>query len=588
MEEIPLLICGDSPSGISGLGRMTYQLAMQIGKHMSDVFDVGTLGAGQPPDPALPFKQYPMGEVKDWIPQNLPYAWMAHSKGREGIMLWAWDISRLLWLAYPDQCENADVKSFLQTFPFKKWVYPAIDAAGPNGHMPVLLADALAQFDRVVNYTQFSAKITGYPGVCCHGIDTSIFYRRGDARDILRKFDVEAPEDGELLIGIVATNQPRKDWAMAFGALALLGQAGYRVRLWLHTDVVYRYWDLKSLYVDFGLQPNVKVFLTQYGISEDDLAHLYSACDLTLGIGPEGFGRPLAESLCCGTPVIAGSYGGQTDFMPKEFLVDPIAYRYETVFAVQRPVYNSQHFADKIVEVLKNPAMRALAKPTPSYDDVWPAWEAWLRAGISRDKLMDLQRIKELNYDHHRRMTEDHNRIKAEEALHPETANTRENLDDAAYRVMLAGIPKVEMCLELGSASGGQWHVLGEWATGLTGIDLFEPAVLNSQKEGKNIHLGFIEEMPFPDDSFDLVCSRHVMEHVADIQVALAGIKRVLRPGGFVAAATPHYFPDVEPAHIQQLRLEEWVKEYEKAGFTIVSANLYQCFNPEAHIVARK
>jgi SAM-dependent methyltransferase len=221
------------------------------------------------------------------------------------------------------------------------------------------------------------------------------------------------------------------------------------------------------------------------------------------------------------------------------------------------------------------------------WDQVWEKWEDWFRRGLD-GKTMDVERIKRLNYDHHRRMTEDHDRIKAEEKLHPETANTRENLDDAAYRAMLAGLPKDGKMLELGSASGGQWHVLRKWSDELTGIDLFEPAVLNSQKEGKRIFLGFVEMMPFGNEDFDIVCSRHVMEHVSDIQVALSEIKRVLRPGGFVAAATPHYFPDVEPAHIQQLHLEEWVKEYEKAGFRIISANLYQCFNLEAHIVAQK
>ena len=36
------------------------------------------------------------------------------------------------------------------------------------------------------------------------------------------------------------------------------------------------------------------------------MAEAYSACDLTLGIGPEGFGFPLVESQFCGTPVVTG------------------------------------------------------------------------------------------------------------------------------------------------------------------------------------------------------------------------------------------------------------------------------------------
>jgi SAM-dependent methyltransferase len=270
-------------------------------------------------------------------------------------------------------------------------------------------------------------------------------------------------------------------------------------------------------------------------------------------------------------------------------LVDPIAYHYESVFSNKRPVHDPEAWVERVEKFLPfrdAPRVSLLGKEW-MWDRVWPLWEDWFRRGLD-EKKMDLERVKRLNYDHHRRMTEDHNRIKAEEKLHPETANTRENLDDKAYRDMLAAVPKSGNILELGSASGGQWHVLRDWSEDLTGIDLFEPAVLNSQKEGKNIVLGFVEQMPFDDASMSLIVSRHVMEHVSDIQVALSEIRRVLKPGGYVAAATPHYFPDVEPAHIQQLFLEEWVKEYEKAGFKIISSNLYQCFNLEAHIVAQK
>lgn len=384
-EKIPILLMGDSPTGKTGLGRILRDLAIRIHENLSDVFDVATLGGGQAPDSSLPFPQYPMLKVKDWLVHDLPYAWYAHTRGREGILLSIWDVSRLLWLVHPEQIQDPDaahVKNFLMHSNMRKWIYPAIDGAGPSGGLSVILKEALTKFERVVNYTKFSAGITGYPDALSHGVDTTVFYHREGGPELLKsKFGVDL-DNGEHLIGIVATNQPRKDWAMAFGALALLKQAGYRARVWIHTDVDLRHWDLKSLYIDFGLQPNVKVFLTPYGLPDDDLAHLYSMCDVTLGIGPEGVGYPIAESLCCGTPCITGSYGGQSDFVPVEFMVDPIAYRYEGIFSVQRPVYNSQDFADKIIEVFKHPELREKAKPVLAWDAVWPAWEKWLRGGL--------------------------------------------------------------------------------------------------------------------------------------------------------------------------------------------------------------
>lgn len=202
-----------------------------------------------------------------------------------------------------------------------------------------------------------------------------------------------------------------------------------------------------------------------------------------------------------------------------------------------------------------------------------------------------LERVRILNYDHHRRMTEDHNRLKAEGKI-----EGRVNLDDKAYRDMLANVPKVHRILELGSSSGGQWKVLSEWLDeggSITGIDLFEPAVLESQKNGLDIHLGYVEELPFADETFDLVCSRHVMEHLGDLTRGFAQIMRVMKRGGWFAAATPHYWPDVEPAHINQFHVKQWSGLYGQHGFDVVSAVVYrrnpdEAGSEEGHVICRR
>ncbi len=45
--------------------------------------------------------------------------------------------------------------------------------------------------------------------------------------------------------------------------------------------------------------------------------------------------------------------------------------------------------------------------------------------------------------------------------------------------------------------------------------------------------------LPFPDASFDLVVNNQVIEHVQDLDAALAEIHRVLRPGGTVLSIFP-------------------------------------------------
>ena len=49
-----------------------------------------------------------------------------------------------------------------------------------------------------------------------------------------------------------------------------------------------------------------------------------------------------------------------------------------------------------------------------------------------------------------------------------------------------------------------------------------------------------LENLPFADDSLDLVICNHVLEHVLGIEQALSDIHRCLRPGGMLIAQTPY------------------------------------------------
>jgi SAM-dependent methyltransferase len=46
---------------------------------------------------------------------------------------------------------------------------------------------------------------------------------------------------------------------------------------------------------------------------------------------------------------------------------------------------------------------------------------------------------------------------------------------------------------------------------------------------------------PFRDNSFDRLEAIHVIEHVADVVRAIEEFHRLVRPGGVIAVATPHY-----------------------------------------------
>ena len=52
-----------------------------------------------------------------------------------------------------------------------------------------------------------------------------------------------------------------------------------------------------------------------------------------------------------------------------------------------------------------------------------------------------------------------------------------------------------------------------------------------------------IHQIPFGDNTFDVVLCNHVLEHVADDLKAMTEIKRVLKPGGWAILQVPFFSP---------------------------------------------
>jgi glycosyltransferase involved in cell wall biosynthesis len=275
---------------------------------------------------------------------------------------------------------NPQIAQWLASSPFERWGYFPIDAVGPNDQLTAVLADTIKGYDRALCYSSWAKRFVSHPDLEAipHGIDTAVFKPRdkAEARQHFRNLGFAGLSDDSLLIGIVATNQARKDYGLGIAACAKLlrTEMNLDLRVWIHVDTMKRYWDLVALLEDFGLLGRVVV--TTNNFTDEQMSWLYSACDVTLGIGlGEGFGYPIFESLACGVPVVHGDYGGAAEHLEKRHLVRDCAWRLEGQFNCMRPVYSSEAWAAAVISVAHTPAA------LPDYLDwetLWPRWEKWL------------------------------------------------------------------------------------------------------------------------------------------------------------------------------------------------------------------
>jgi glycosyltransferase involved in cell wall biosynthesis len=397
MAVAPILLPSDAPTAGSGLGRIAGDLARRIAENMQDTFRVATFGYGGVVSRHLPYHQYIMEGSQDFVCPTLPEVWDDWAGDEKGVCLTINDLSRLGWLLRPEkQCENPILREFLLKKPFKVWTYLPTDAGGPNDKLTFPLQQILKGSDRILAYGKWGAEIVdrtmglpdGTTQFLPHGIDTEVFYERDRAWS--RKTFVsytkactlmgnlaDRVKSDEVLISIVATNQARKDFALGIETVALLSKT-HNVRLWVKTDVAERHWSIPALLLDFGVAD--RAMITIGDLTDDELARAYSASDLVLGIAPEGFGYVHVESLSCGTPCIVGSYGGGAELVPSEMRVNPVAFRYESIWSCKRPVYNPLDWTIKANEWI---GRRATMDSRYDWKVNWIGWDKWLREGVA-------------------------------------------------------------------------------------------------------------------------------------------------------------------------------------------------------------
>lgn len=125
------------------------------------------------------------------------------------------------------------------------------------------------------------------------------------------------------------------------------------------------------------------------------------------------------------------------------------------------------------------------------------------------------------------------------------------NWDDALLRQeVLRHVGPAVRLLDLGAGAGivSQMN-FKDLVAHAAGVDLDGRVCTNPFLHGG--HLGSIESLPFPDESFDVVVCDNVLEHLDQPARVFSEVRRVLRPGGVFLGKTPnryHYMPLVARA----------------------------------------
>jgi len=94
--------------------------------------------------------------------------------------------------------------------------------------------------------------------------------------------------------------------------------------------------------------------------------------------------------------------------------------------------------------------------------------------------------------------------------------------------------------LDVGCGIGAYVRRFRQYSDDVHGIEVEQERVSEASEELPNIVLAVGEDLPYPDDYFDLVFSNEVIEHVDDDRATAAEMVRVTRPGGTIVAFAPN------------------------------------------------
>ncbi|NTW40210.1 MAG: glycosyltransferase [Cellulomonadaceae bacterium] len=135
--------------------------------------------------------------------------------------------------------------------------------------------------------------------------------------------------------------------------------------------------------------------------------------------------------------------------------------------------------------------------------------------------------------------------------------------------LLAAGLAGGKRILDLASGEGYGSAILAQTGSHVVGLEIDPAAVEHSRRTYELENLEFVEGTMldlsrFPDGAFDVVTCFEALEHVVEHDELVAGVRRVLAPGGVFLTSTPdrlvysEHLHQHNPFHVRELSLAEF------------------------------
>jgi SAM-dependent methyltransferase len=150
---------------------------------------------------------------------------------------------------------------------------------------------------------------------------------------------------------------------------------------------------------------------------------------------------------------------------------------------------------------------------------------------------------------------------------------SRRNIIETVLRSQLQSLGPHSQILDAGCGTGGNLDLLSSFGSHVTGLEMeHDAAEIARSKSGKAVYIGSLpDQLPFSDESFDLIVLLDVLEHIEDDRGALASLTAKLKPGGFLIITVPAFSflwgsHDESHHHKRRYRLNELVGKMQQCN----------------------